>query len=276
MHLNRSLGRGLRMLAILNAGGEHRVASLARDVKLPRSTAFRLLCTLVEQGYVWRDPATDIYHPTAHGAGAVGWLRRDGGTGAGRPAAVSGARPEAGLAGDAGNTVGHLGAAAPDTDSTSPLAVVRYTPGFARRFSIAPRARAPRLCGPAPRQMVMDLLYRGEGRRGPPDARATGARLAEIRALGYACMHGPRHTSAATAWPCRCRRAMMRWRCWWCVSRAVPCGGRSSWNNFCRRCAAPRTPSWSAPAAPAERRQAAGRRDATIRSLRTEGKPTIC
>ena len=60
MHLNRSLGRGLKMLAILNTGGEHRVASLARAVHLPRSTAFRILCTLVEEGYVWRDPATDI------------------------------------------------------------------------------------------------------------------------------------------------------------------------------------------------------------------------
>ena len=61
MHLNRSLGRGLKMLAILNTGGEHRVASLARAVKLPRSTAFRILCTLVEEGYVWRDAVTSWF-----------------------------------------------------------------------------------------------------------------------------------------------------------------------------------------------------------------------
>jgi IclR family mhp operon transcriptional activator len=65
MHINRSLGRGLRMLALLNAGGDHRVSSLARAVKLPRSTAFRILCTLVEEGYVARDPVTDVYYPTA-------------------------------------------------------------------------------------------------------------------------------------------------------------------------------------------------------------------
>lgn len=198
MHLNRSLSRGLRMLAILNAGGEHRVASLARDVKLPRSTAFRILCTLVEQGYAWRDPVTDIYHPTAM------VLALSDGFDA-TSALVQAAQPHVEALGRqlvwpvmlatlAGTSV----LLRQTTDSTSPLAVVRYTPGL--RVPLLDRASGLVLLAFAGRhrsQTVMDLLY-GEGsKKDQPMTRADlERRLLEIRSLGYACMHGPRHSSS--------------------------------------------------------------------------------
>jgi IclR family mhp operon transcriptional activator len=193
MHINRSLGRGLRMLAILNAGGEHRVASLARAVSLPRSTAFRILCTLVEEGYVARDPVSDLYYPTA-----MVLSLSDGFDAAAR--LVQAARPlvtELGrklvwpvtLATPSGTSV----LLRQTTDATSPLALVRYSPGH----------RAPILEGASglvvlafadgqQRQMILDLLYRDQAvsdQHGP--RHLVEHRIAEIQRLGYACVHRP-------------------------------------------------------------------------------------
>jgi IclR family mhp operon transcriptional activator len=193
MHFNRSLGRGLKMLAILNAGGEHRVASLARAVKLPRSTAFRILCTLVEEGYVWRDPVTDLYHPTS-----MVLSLSDGFDAMARLVEV--AKP---VVADLGRQLvwpvmlatlsGTSVLLRQTTDATSPLAAVRYTPGF----RAPPLDRASGLLllacsGAQQRQMALDLLYReDEAKRELPPRAEIEARLADIRKVGYACIHRP-------------------------------------------------------------------------------------
>jgi len=196
MHFNRSLGRGLKMLAILNAGGEHRVASLARAVNLPRSTAFRLLCTLVEDGYVWRDPDSDVYHPTS-----MVLALSDGFDETAR--LVLAAKPKITdlgkelvwpvvLATLSGTSV----LLRQTTDATSPLAVVRYAPGF--RTPILDEAAGLVLLAFSSRQqreMLLDLLYRDDFRAENREAREILTRadvekkIAEIRRLGYACVH---------------------------------------------------------------------------------------
>jgi IclR family mhp operon transcriptional activator len=196
MHFNRSLGRGLKMLAILNAGGEHRVASLARAVDLPRSTAFRLLCTLVENGYVWRDPDSDVYHPTS-----MVLALSDGFDATAR--LVLAAKPKVAelgkelvwpvvLATLSGTSVLWR----QTTDATSPLAVVRYAPGF--RTPILGEAAGLVLLAFSSRpqsDMLLDLLYRNDAPIENREARQTVARadieqkVAEIRRLGYACVH---------------------------------------------------------------------------------------
>jgi IclR family mhp operon transcriptional activator len=197
MHFNRSLGRGLKMLAILNAGGEHRVASLARAVNLPRSTAFRLLCTLVENGYVWRDPDSDVYHPTS-----MVLALSDGFDATAR--LVLAAKPKVAelgkelvwpvvLATLSGTSVLWR----QTTDAMSPLAVVRYAPGF--RTPILGEAAGLVLLAFSSRQqsdMLLDLLYRDDARGKNLPARHGIARdddlehtIAEIRRLGYACVH---------------------------------------------------------------------------------------
>ncbi len=200
MHLNRSLGRGLKMLAILNAGGEHRVASLARAVNLPRSTAFRILCTLVEDGYVWRDPASDAYHPTSRvlalsdGFDATAHLVRSA-----QPAVTELGKElvwPVMLATLSGTSV----LLRQTTDASSPLAVVRYAPGF--RSPILESAFGMVLLAFSnreQRQMILDLLYRDDAETVQPVARPDiESRAAEIRRLGYACMHraGPSDRSA--------------------------------------------------------------------------------
>jgi IclR family mhp operon transcriptional activator len=191
MHFNRSLGRGLKILAILNTGGEHRVASLARAVKLPRSTAFRLLCTLVEGGYVWRDPATDIYYPTA-----MVRALSDGFDGTAR--LVQAAHPlvtELGkqliwpvnLATLSGTSV----LLRQTTDAASPLAVVRYSAGY--RAPLLDRASGLVLLAFSDRpqsQMLLDLIYRPDAPERPEVARADAERLIlDVRKVGFLYMH---------------------------------------------------------------------------------------
>jgi DNA-binding IclR family transcriptional regulator len=189
------LGRGLNILAILNTGGEHRVASLARAVKLPRSTTFRLLCTLVEEGYVWRDPATDIYYPTA-----MVRALSDGFDGTVR--LVQAAHPRVvelgkqliwpvNLATLSGSSV----LVRQTTDAVSPLAVVRYSAGY--RAPLLDRASGLVLLAFSDRpqsQRLLDLIYRADAAERPQIARADAERrIGEVRKLGFACVHRAGH-----------------------------------------------------------------------------------
>jgi IclR family mhp operon transcriptional activator len=188
------LGRGLKLLAILNTGGEHRVASLARAVKLPRSTAFRILCTLVEEGYVWRDPSTDIYHPTA-----MVRALSDGFDGTAR--LVQAAQP---LVAELGKELiwpvnlatlsGTSVLLRQTTDAMSPLAVVRYSAGY--RAPLLDRASGLVLLAFSDRpqsQMLLDLLYRLDAPQERPHiARPDAERLiAGVRSVGFSCVHRP-------------------------------------------------------------------------------------
>jgi IclR family mhp operon transcriptional activator len=60
----RALSRGLRMLAELNRLQRASIHALASAVRLPRTTAYRILETLRLAGYVERDPHDDCYRPT--------------------------------------------------------------------------------------------------------------------------------------------------------------------------------------------------------------------
>ena len=197
MHFNRSLGRGLKMLAILNTAGEHRVASLARAVILPRSTAFRILCTLVEEGYVWRDPATETYHPTAmvHALsegfdGTARLVQR-----AQAPVLELGRQLvwPVNLATLSGISV----LLRQTTDAASPLAVVRFSAGY--REPILDGASGLVLlafCNRTQRQMLLDLLYREDAADRPGMARAEiEARIADVVKVGFACVHRPGNSS---------------------------------------------------------------------------------
>ena len=60
----RALMRGLDALAVLNRRNGATVSEVAADIKLPRTTTYRVLETLCAAGYVFRDPADDRYRLT--------------------------------------------------------------------------------------------------------------------------------------------------------------------------------------------------------------------
>ena len=58
----RSFTRGLTLLAALNQLGSASALTLARETGLPRATVYRLLQTLLDDGYIGRGAADDRFH----------------------------------------------------------------------------------------------------------------------------------------------------------------------------------------------------------------------
>ncbi len=70
----RALIRGLEALAVLNRRDGSTVSEIAKTIRLPRTTTYRILETLRSAGYATRDPADERYRPTlAVRALAAGW-----------------------------------------------------------------------------------------------------------------------------------------------------------------------------------------------------------
>lgn len=61
----QSLKRGLKAVALINTLGSITIAELGRQLKLPRTTAERVLMTLLAEGYVERDSGTKAFFLTA-------------------------------------------------------------------------------------------------------------------------------------------------------------------------------------------------------------------
>lgn len=127
----RSLRGGLAILGALNRGGPLTLADLAHQLDMPRTTARRLLATLIAEGCCLRVPSSRLY---ALGAGV---LRLASGYGAADRLAAACAEALPALS----DAVGWPAAlAVPDglvmrvrlcTDFASPFALARMRPGYA-------------------------------------------------------------------------------------------------------------------------------------------------
>jgi IclR family mhp operon transcriptional activator len=205
MHFNRSLARGLKILAALNAHGPATVASLARHAQLPRTTAFRLLCTLMEEGYVHRDPVTETFHPTECVVGlAAGFDETARMVDLARPLVMQLGQElvwPIKLATFAAATTAGVPAPALllrlTTDHASPLAVFREEPGSCLPL-LERAAGLVLLAGVDARQraLLLDALYAEGAREQPPAARATvESWLEQARLQGFATLTRPgRHS----------------------------------------------------------------------------------
>ena len=58
----RSFARGLAVLSALNRHGSSTALNLSRETGVPRATVYRLLQTMLEDGYVGRGTADDRFH----------------------------------------------------------------------------------------------------------------------------------------------------------------------------------------------------------------------
>ncbi len=61
----KSLKRGLKAMALINLQGSITISELSRSQELPRTTAERVLMTLLAEGFVARDPETKRYFLTS-------------------------------------------------------------------------------------------------------------------------------------------------------------------------------------------------------------------
>ena len=60
----RALMRGLDALTILNLRDGATVSEVVQEIRLPRTTVYRILQTLCDAGFVYRDPVDDRYRLT--------------------------------------------------------------------------------------------------------------------------------------------------------------------------------------------------------------------
>lgn len=76
----KSLKRGLKAITLINRTGSITISELSRSLNLPRTTAERVLMTLLAEKFVERDPQSKRYFLTtrvralSHGFGDEGWI----------------------------------------------------------------------------------------------------------------------------------------------------------------------------------------------------------
>lgn len=194
----RALLRGLDALAVLNLRNGATVTEIAADIRLPRTTTYRILETLCSAGYVVRDGADDRYRLTilvrglADGFDDEAWV-----TQIARPFLYELCReivwPVA-IASLSGTTM----LVRETTDHRSPLAVERHTAGFRVPILTSASGRAYlAFCPVAQRDALLEILARSTREH---DALATDRAevlrmLAEVRAQGHATALRPRRVS---------------------------------------------------------------------------------
>jgi IclR family mhp operon transcriptional activator len=157
----RALIRGLDALAVLNRRNGATVSEVASDIKLPRTTTYRVLETLCAAGYVFRDPADDRYRLTimvrglSDGFDDEAWISQV-------------ARP---VLNDLGREIvwpvaistlsGTSMMVRETTDHRSPLAVERYAAGFRVPLLTSAAGRAYLAwCPVEQREALIDILSR--------------------------------------------------------------------------------------------------------------------
>jgi IclR family transcriptional regulator, mhp operon transcriptional activator len=157
----RALVRGLDALTTLNQRNGATVSEIAQQIRLPRTTTYRILETLLHAGYVYRDPADDRYrltimvHRLADGFDDDAWITQV-------------ARP---LIDELGKEVmwpvafaalsGTQMLVRETTDHRSPLAIERFSPGLRLPLLITAAGRAHlAFCRAEQREELLEILRR--------------------------------------------------------------------------------------------------------------------
>lgn len=185
----RALMRGLDALAVLNHRNGATVSEVAAAIKLPRTTTYRILETLCESGYIFRDAADDRYRLTilvrtlSDGFDDEAWVSqiarpvlRELGREVVWPVAIA-------------TLSGTSMVVRETTDHRSPLAVERYAAGFRVPLLTSAAGRAYlAFCPEEEHSTVLDILSRSarEEDKLAHNAGELARILNETRAQGYA------------------------------------------------------------------------------------------
>jgi IclR family transcriptional regulator, mhp operon transcriptional activator len=185
----RALMRGLDALTVLNLRDGATVSEVAHEIRLPRTTVYRILETLCDAGFVFRDGADDRYRLTiqvralSDGFDDEAWV-----TQIAKPIIHDLCReivwPIA-IATLSGTTM----LVRECTDHSSPLAIERYSAGFRVPLLTTASGRVYLAFAPLQqRETLIEILARSNKEEDKlARTRADLSRqLAEIRSLGYA------------------------------------------------------------------------------------------
>jgi IclR family transcriptional regulator, mhp operon transcriptional activator len=185
----RALVRGLDALTTLNQRNGATVSEIAQQIRLPRTTTYRILETLTHAGYVYRDPADDRYrltimvHRLADGFDDDAWVTQI-------------ARP---CIDELGKEVmwpvafvslsGIQMLVRETTDHRSPLAIERFSPGLRLPLLTTAAGRVHlAFCSPEQRESLLEILRRSTNEvdklaHSPPELEKI---LEDTREKGYA------------------------------------------------------------------------------------------
>ena len=187
----RALVRGLDALTVLNLRDGATVSEVAQEIRLPRTTVYRILETLCDAGFVFRDSADDRYRLTilvrglSDGFDDEAWV-----TQIAKPFIDELCRDIVWPV-----SVATLSGASmlvrESTDHSSPLAIERYCAGFRSPLLTTASGRAYLANSPPVlRDSIIDALARS-GKEEDKLARSRGELqgiLAEVKAAGCATM----------------------------------------------------------------------------------------
>ena len=186
----RALMRGLDTLTVLNSRDGATVSEIAHEIRLPRTTVYRILETLCEAGVVFRDSLDDRYRLTilvrglSAGFEDEAWVSR-----VAKPCIADLSR-EIIWPISVASLSGSVMMVRETTDHETPLAVERYSAGFCVPLLSTACGRAYlAFCAAPERQTLIDTLANSNKEEDKP-ARTQRVELdrllADVKAQGYA------------------------------------------------------------------------------------------
>jgi IclR family mhp operon transcriptional activator len=185
----RALMRGLDALTVLNLRDGATVSEVAHEIRLPRTTAYRILETLCNAGFVFRDAADDRYRLTilvralSDGFDDEAWV-----TQIAKPSIYELCR-EIVWPVSIATLSGTMMLVRESTDHSSPLAIERYSAGFRAPLLTTATGRVYLANVPAPqRETLIEILARSnkEEDRSARSRTDLTRQLGEIKTAGYA------------------------------------------------------------------------------------------
>jgi IclR family transcriptional regulator, mhp operon transcriptional activator len=186
----RALLRGLDALAVLNLRDGATVSEVAQEIRLPRTTVYRILETLCGTGFVFRDPADDRYRLTLQVRGLSQGFHDDAWVTESAKPLIHELCREIVWPVSVATLSGTAMMLRETTDHVTPLAMERYVAGFRMPLLVSAAGRTYlACCAAAERDSLIEQLARSnkeenKAARGP--RQELQRQLADIRARGYA------------------------------------------------------------------------------------------
>jgi IclR family mhp operon transcriptional activator len=185
----RALMRGLDALTFLNLRAGATVSEVAHEIRLPRTTVYRILETLCSSGFVYRDSTDERYRLTVLVRGLSGGFDDEAWVTEIAKPIINNLSSEIAWPVSIATLIGTKMTLRETTDHSTPLAIERYSAGVQLPLLTTAMGRVYLAnCGPAQRDALIDVLARSgkeedKAARNRPDLLRV---LAEIKAQGYA------------------------------------------------------------------------------------------
>jgi IclR family mhp operon transcriptional activator len=183
--------RGLDALTILNLRDGATVSEVAHEIRLPRTTVYRILETLCNAGFVFRDASDERYRLTILVRGLSGGFDDEAWVSQIAKPLIYGLSGEIVWPVSIATLCGTKMMLREATDHSTPLAIERYSAGFQLPLLASAAGRVYLANCPTPqRDTLIEVLARSnkEEDRGARDRTELLRLLAEIKSMGYSTL----------------------------------------------------------------------------------------